>query len=79
MTTIGCGHGMPSPASCTLCMEDGPVADPSPGPTQQLHAAQWTTARHPGHCARRYRHTVDPGDPIGHVDGVGWCCEECAR
>lgn len=24
----GCPHGMPSPASCTDCMADGPVAPP---------------------------------------------------
>ncbi len=30
MTELTCTHGMPSPASCIECMEDGPVAPPRP-------------------------------------------------
>ena len=29
MTIASCAHGMPSPASCVTCIEDGPVAPPT--------------------------------------------------
>lgn len=47
MTDRSCSHGMPSPASCIECMEDGPVMAPE-------RAAEEVEARFParfdGHC-----------------------------
>lgn len=74
-----CSHGMPTPMSCVECMQDGPVAQPSPGPTERLLAIRWATAKFDQRCARRYSHDIRPGDQIGYVDELGWCCDECAR
>ncbi len=77
MTIATCTHGMPSPASCITCMEDGPVMAPRPDATQLLRADRWITARYDGICARR-SHNIEAGDRIGYVSDVGWCCRECA-
>lgn len=74
----GCSHGMPSRASCILCMEEGPVAPPRPAPEQLLTADRWITAKYDGQCARKGC-AVHEGDRIGVVANVGWCCEACAR
>lgn len=29
-------------------------------------------------CGRRRYHRICPGDTIGFVPGLGWCCEWCA-
>ena len=43
-----CAHGMPTPASCVECMEDGPVAvTESASP---LIVEYWFTARYDDHC-----------------------------
>lgn len=76
-TTTGCPHGMTTPAACWDCMQDGPVAVPPPGPEQLLQADHWIQARHEGRCARRGCDIAE-GQAIGIVDGVGWCCRECA-
>ena len=47
--------------------------------TETLVANQWTTARFDTRCARVRGHEIERGDRIGHVDDVGWCCEQCAR
>lgn len=72
-----CTHGMPSPASCVDCMQDGPVSAPAPAPEQLLRAVRWLDARYDGQCARRPGHEIEPGDRIGYVEGVGWCCDGC--
>lgn len=74
-----CTHGMPSPASCVECIADGPVLPPRPSSTELLLAVQWSTARFPTRCARVRAHEIDPGDRIGLVDGLGWCCDQCVR
>lgn len=74
-----CPHGMPSPASCVQCMQDGPVVEPTPADTQMLTADRWMTARFATRCGRNRAHLIDPGDQIGfHVD-LGWCCGMCVR
>ena len=45
-----CTHGMPSPASCIECMEDGPVMPPSAQPQVEVEAV--LVARFDGHCSR---------------------------
>lgn len=77
MTITACTHGMPSPASCITCMEDGPVLPPRPDATQLLRAYRWIIARYEGRCACKHCEVV-PGDRIGDVPEVGWCCSECA-
>lgn len=49
MTAIPpCTHGMPSPASCTTCMDLGPVA---PARRWQWDGRSFNAA-HPGQCER---------------------------
>lgn len=74
-----CAHGLPDPACCVECMAYGPVAVLSVGDAQLLPAERWTTARFWARCQRRHSHEIRPGDRIGLVDGVGWCCDGCAR
>lgn len=74
-----CSHGFAHPASCIDCMADGPVFPPRPTPEQVLAAGLWVYAREEGRCARRRSHRIYEGDPIGHVDDLGWCCAECVR
>jgi hypothetical protein len=64
----GCPHGIPTPASCLECMEDGPVTRP----------ARWTkiggpfTASYPGECPA--------GDPIDIGDVVQrWDRDQVSR
>lgn len=71
----GCPHGMPSPASCVDCMNEGPVASLA---RSRVEATRWMEARYPGRCASDDRHRIEPGDRIGAVDMVGWCCALCA-
>ena len=42
-----CPHGMPSPASCVDCMDEGPVATP----TRWQKVGGPFAARYPGECA----------------------------
>jgi len=79
MSTEGCPHGEPHPAACMDCVE-GPPADPAPVAEQVLKAHPWVKARFDdGRCARRYQHRIYRGDRIGYVEGLGWCCDECAE
>lgn len=73
-----CPHGFLKPASCVLCMEDGPVAPPRPDPTQLLKAERIVIARFDTRCARYRNHEILAGDSIGYVTDVGWVCSECA-
>lgn len=73
--TALCPHGMPSPASCVECMyDDGLPPDPKP-PVPR--AVAYALARHEGQCAMDLSHRIEEGDPIGLVEDVGWCCEQC--
>jgi hypothetical protein len=48
---MACPHGMPSPASCFTCMEDGPVEDLSKRtPGKPEIDAFYPSAKHEGHC-----------------------------
>jgi hypothetical protein len=73
-----CTHGMPTAASCITCMEDGPVAPPTPAAEQKLRAEHWIAARYDGRCARRHCE-IEAGECIGMVENVGWCCSGCAK
>lgn len=77
LSTSDCPHGMPSKASCVECMYDGPVGASTPRQTEKLTAVRWMAARYEGKCARNW-HDVETGDRIGYVEGVGWCCSDCA-
>lgn len=70
-----CTHGMPSPAACVDCMDEGPIV---PLAKPRLQAARRMEARFPGRCAADDRHRIDSGDRIGYVELVGWCCASCA-
>lgn len=48
MALTYCPHGMPTPASCTLCMEDGPVAPPSKN--EPVTTLRVLTAKYEGQC-----------------------------
>lgn len=69
-----CTHGMPSPASCVDCMDEGPVA---PLATTVRTATHRIEAQYHGRCAADARHAVEPGDELGMVVDVGWCCYRC--
>lgn len=43
-----CSHGMPSPASCVDCMDDGPVAPPTRRTPRTIDAT--FPARYDGEC-----------------------------
>ena len=72
--TSRCTHGMPSPASCVDCMDEGPVASLA---KPWLETTRWMEARYLGRCASDDRHRIEPGDLIGDVGMVGWCCTRC--
>jgi len=42
-----CSHGMPTPSSCVLCMDDGAVAPPSKPTIPDVHTM---VARHTSDC-----------------------------
>lgn len=44
-----CTHGMPTPASCVECMEDGNLAPP-PRPEAETMAGPARAAVYPGQC-----------------------------
>lgn len=71
---MDCPHGFPKASNCILCMEDGPVYEPS----KPARTEAFVLARYTGRCARRYQHRIEPGDSIAYVTDVGWCCRECA-
>lgn len=67
-----CPHGMPSQASCVTCMEEGPIQ------LAPLKAVRWQQARYETACERSIcTNTIAPGEMIGYVEGVGWCCRDC--
>lgn len=70
-----CPHGMPNARTCIQCMEEGPVEKLG----GKLVAADWTEARFEGRCANNNTHKITPGDYIGMVKDVGWCCSDCAE
>lgn len=69
-----CPHGMPTPASCVECMEDGPVVEP----------AAWTSVGEPFYaryggdcraCGKRFEATAlvqrwDRGDETAYTHAV---------
>lgn len=79
-----CPHKMPvtepstgRSAACSECLvnSDGPAPAGTP-----LVATRFQTAQHEGPCARTAcPHPVHPGDLIGYVEGVGWCCPTCTK
>ena len=75
MTDAGCPHGMPSPASCIDCMDEGLLPPPPkpevPEPGHSFEAA------YPGHC-KGCDLPIHPGQRItAMTDGTyrheGWC------
>lgn len=71
-----CRHGMPTPASCIDCMDDGNIALP-PQRTTRLHpAGPAFTARHQGRCAR-CDEPIEPGDTIRRWDDDLYRHEDC--
>jgi hypothetical protein len=50
VTTVPCPHGMPTPAACYECMEDGNLEPPSPPSGPQVITDPFR-ARFDGHCA----------------------------
>lgn len=46
---MNCPHGMPSPASCFDCMEDGPVAPLTPNEPERADSYPFL-ARHAAQC-----------------------------
>lgn len=81
MNITECTHTpkMPTPAACVQCMAEGPVLPARPSSTELLLAVQWMSARFPTRCARVPEHEIEPGDRIGLVTDLGWCCEQCVR
>lgn len=74
--TLPCTHGMPSPASCIVCMDDGNIALP-PERTTLLHpAGPAFTARHQGRCAR-CDELIEPGETIRRWDDDLYRHEDC--
>lgn len=71
---MSCPHGMPTPASCVDCMDEGPVVEMH---REKLKAEHWIVARFDSQCAEGGC-PVAEGDRVGIVEGVGWCCEKCA-
>lgn len=63
-----CEHGMPTPASCTLCMDDGPVAEPPPAEHETV--AFTMTAHHDGQCGECNLPIV-PGQTIVKLEPTG--------
>ena len=72
---MNCAHGMPSPASCIDCMDEGPVVALA---RQRPLIARSIAARFDGRCDH-CRSRIDEGDPLHLVEVWGWVCGECAR
>jgi hypothetical protein len=81
-----CEHGMPGTdfstnpprsAACAECMmnSDGP-----PPHMTKLHASRFQQAYLETKCARDMcGREIHPGEIIGLVDNVGWCCAVCTK
>ncbi len=75
----GCGHGMPTPASCWTCMEEGnlpPPPRPDPPRIVGTLRARWPTVC--PSCGE----DIAEGDEIAgvdHHDHVRWMHAKCAH
>lgn len=69
-----CAHGMPSPAACIECMDEGPVASLA---RQRPVIERTIAARFDGRCAH-CNTSVKEGDPLHMIAVWGWCCDDCA-
>ena len=71
-----CTHGMPSPASCWECMEEGPVVPPKvKGP--KVKQGSRTTARYASRCGNCFE-PIGVGDTIAFSETELWVCANCA-
>lgn len=71
--TAPCTHGMPTPASCVECMNEGNMPAPPPKPT-----AEYTvTAQFAGRCPGCHEE-IEIGDLIARVEDE-WLCRRCTR
>ncbi len=58
-----CTHGMPSPASCYECMEEGNMPAPAPRPASAERDGPTIEARYDGHC-KECNTAIHAGEPI---------------
>lgn len=69
-----CTHGMPTPASCVDCMDEGNLPPP-PRPAPET-AVMAVTARWDGQC-RACDLPIVPGQPIVMTTRDRWLHERC--
>lgn len=69
-----CSHGMPTPASCTWCMDDGPVA--APVASVEVADSEVIDARIRSRCGRCDQWVLE-GDSIVHTTSGRWIHAGC--
>lgn len=72
----GCTHGMPTPAACVDCMDEGPVAPPRRN-TVPAREGWPIGAAFAGHCAG-CNLPINVGDRIVRVSNNTWQHARCA-
>lgn len=72
----GCTHGMPTPASCIECMDEGLLPPPRRLSAPEIQCT--FTARYPGRCARCDR-GFSEGDQIGYTVDETYVHERCGQ
>lgn len=50
---------------------------PAPRPPVKEPGSAWTVAQFVSRCPA-CKVEIREGDPVGLIDGVGWCCSGCA-
>jgi len=74
--TAACTHGMPTPAACFECMEDGNI-EPPPAPTRPTSQGWTIDAAFPGHC-QGCNLPIHEGQSITRMSDDTWQHARCA-
>lgn len=69
---VECTHGMPTPASCWECMEEGNLESKPKDERRPYFFA----AKYEGYCTGCHE-TIKVGQTIGQHPGFGYIHEEC--